>query len=92
MDNFDFMDLLEALREKGYELRLYPGERDEFHMQLTHWDWKTGRRFNAKYIANLNFIKAGSVKPNVVLGSIIQSLLFKLDHVMEEGRPDEQET
>lgn len=36
MGCFDFIGLLRILKEKGYELCLYPGERDEFHIHLTH--------------------------------------------------------
>lgn len=91
MDNFDFMYLLEVLREKGYELRLYPGKRDEFHVHLTHWDWETGKRLNVKYIINLNFVKACNVSPNVTLSDIIRSLLVKLDIAVEEGVSDDKE-
>ena len=91
MDNFDFMYLLEALREKGYELRLYPGDRDEFHVHLIHWDWENGKRLNVKYIINLNSIKAYDVSPNVTLSDIIRSLLVKLDLAVEEGVSDDKE-
>lgn len=92
MDNFDFIGLLRILREKGYELRLYPGERDEFHILLTHLDWDTWRRLDAKCIINLNFIKSCDVSPNVALSNIIESLLAKLDLMIEEGSPDDEET
>lgn len=39
---FDFAGLLRMLKCKGYELILYPGDRDEVHIQLTDRDWDTG--------------------------------------------------
>lgn len=48
MGYFDFIGLLRMLRAKGYELSLYPGERDTFHIQLTDWDRDTGHAFNVK--------------------------------------------
>ena len=79
MENFDFIGLLRLLQVKGYELRLYPGERDEFHIQLTHFDWETGRRFNVKEVVILSHIEQYMCGPNRVLCTIVLHLMEQLD-------------
>ena len=79
MDNFDFMDLLEVLRKKGYELRLYPGEGDEFHIQLTDWDRDTGCTFNVKALVSLSTIERYQCGPDYALCDIFLGLMEQLD-------------
>ena len=91
MGNFDFIGLLIILREKGYELRLYPGERDEIHIQLTHFDWETGRRFNVKEIISLNHIEQYRSGPDCALCDTFIRLMEQLDiHVQAFNRHTER--
>lgn len=79
MGYFDFVGLLRILREKGYELRLYPGERDEFHIQLTDWDRDTGCAFNINEIVSLSAIEQYKSGPNYALCDIFLRLIERLD-------------
>lgn len=79
MGYFDFIGLLRILRAKGYELRLYPGERDTFHIQLTDWDRDTGCAFNVKEIVSLSAIESYKSDPNYVLCNVFLGLMERLD-------------
>lgn len=79
MDCFDFMGLLRMLKEKGYELCLHPGERDEFHIRLIHWDWETGRRLNANEVVSLSAIEQYKSDPNYALCKVFLGLMERLD-------------
>lgn len=79
MGCFDFMGLLRILKEKGYELCLHPGERDEFHIQLTHWDWETYRRFNVKKIVSLDAIEQYQSGPDCALVNVFLGMMEQLD-------------
>ena len=100
MGNYDFIGLLRMLQEKGYELCLYPGDRDEFHIQLIHWNWETGRRLNVKEIVSLSAIEQYKGDPNYALCHIVLGLMERLDsraqgfkHYTESvGNQDDKET
>lgn len=79
MGCFDFMGLLRILKYKGYELILYPGDRDEVHIQLTDWDRDTGCAFNVKEIVSLKAIEQYKSDPNYALCNIVLSLMNRLD-------------
>lgn len=79
MGNFDFIGLLRILREKGYELCLYPGSRDEFHIQLTDWDRDTGCAFNVKALVSLSSIERYQCGPDYALCDIFLGLMEQLD-------------
>lgn len=79
MGCFDFTGLLRMLKYKGYELILYPGDRDEVHIQLTDWDRDTGCRFNVKEIVSLGAMEQYKSDPNYVLCNIVLSLMNRLD-------------
>ena len=76
---FDFAGLLRMLKGKGYELTLYPGDRDNIHIQLTDWDRDTGLAFNVKEIVSLSAIEQYKFDPNCALCDIILSLMNRLD-------------
>lgn len=76
---FDFAGLLRMLKCKGYELILYPGDRDEVHIQLTDRDWDTGRTFNVKEIVSLSAIEQYKSDPNYALCNIVLGLMERLD-------------
>lgn len=80
MGYFDFIGFLKILRDKKYELRLYPGERDEFHIRLTNWDWKTGRRFNAEEVVSLSSIEQCQNGPSYALCNVFLKLMEQLDN------------
>lgn len=79
MGCFDFMGLLRILKYKGYELTLYPGNRDEVHIQLTAWDHDTCRAFNVKEIVSLKAIEQYKSGPNYALCNIFLKLIDRLD-------------
>lgn len=76
---FDFAGLLRMLKCKGYELILYPGDRDEVRIQLTDRDWDTGRAFNVKEIVSLSAIEQYKSDPNYALCNIVLGLMERLD-------------
>ena len=76
---FDFAGLLRMLKGKGYELTLYPGDRDNIHIQLTDWDRDTGLAFNVKEIVSLSAIEQYKSGPNYALCDIFLSLMERLD-------------
>lgn len=76
---FDFAGLLRMLKCKGYELILYPGDRDKVHIQLTDWDRDTGRTFNVKEIVSLSAIEQYKSDPNYALCNIVLGLMERLD-------------
>ncbi len=76
---FDFAGLLRILKYKGYELILYPGDRDEVHIQLTDWDRDTGCAFNVKEIVSLSAIEQYKSDPNYAICNIVLSLMNRLD-------------
>ncbi len=76
---FDFIGLLRILKEKGYELTLYSGDRDEVHIKLTDWDRDTGCAFNVKQIVSLNSIERYRCGPNYALCNIFLKLMEQLD-------------
>ena len=76
---FDFAGLLRMLKCKGYELILYPGDRDEVHIQLTDRDWDTSRTFNVKEIVSLSAIEQYKSDPNYALCNIVLGLMERLD-------------
>lgn len=76
---FDFAGLLRMLKCKGYELILYPGDRDEVHIQLTDRDLDTGRTFNVKEIVSLSAIEQYKSDPNYALCNIVLGLMERLD-------------
>lgn len=76
---FDFAGLLRILKYKGYELILYPGNRDEVHIQLTDWDRDTGCAFNVKEIVSLSAIEQYKGDPNYALCNIVLGLMNRLD-------------
>lgn len=77
--HFDFMGLLRILKDKGYELTLYPGDRYNIHIQLTAWDHDTCRAFNAKELVSLKAIEQYKSNPNYVLSNIVLGLIEQLD-------------
>ena len=79
MGYFDFVGLLRMLKHKGYELDLYPCDRDEVHIQLTDWDRDTGCAFNVKEIVSLNAIEQYKSDPNYALCDIVIRLMKQLD-------------
>lgn len=79
MGYFDFMGLLRILKEKGYKLTLYSGDRDEIHIQLTDWDRDTGCAFNVKEIVSLSSIERYQCGPNYALCNIFLGLMERLD-------------
>lgn len=79
MIRFDFAGLLRILKDKGYELTLYPGDRDNIHIQLTDWDRDTGLSFSVKEIVLLSAIEQYKFDPNCALCDIILSLINRLD-------------
>lgn len=79
MIRFDFAGLLRILKDKGYELTLYPGDRDNIHIQLTDWDRDTGLAFNVKEIVSLSAIEQYKFDSNCALCDIILSLMNRLD-------------
>lgn len=76
---FDFVGLLKILKDKGYELTLYPGDRDNIHIQLTAWDHDTCRAFNVKEIVSLKAIEQYKSDPNYALCDIVIGLMNQLD-------------
>lgn len=76
---FDFAGLLRLLKCKGYELILYPGDRDKVHIQLTDWDRDTGCAFNVKEIVSLSAIEQYKSDPNYALCNIVLGLMERLD-------------
>lgn len=76
---FDFVGLLRMLKYKGYELILYPGDRDQVHIQLTDWDRDTGCAFNVKEIVSLSAIEQYKSDPNYALCNIVLGLMEQLD-------------
>lgn len=76
---FDFAGLLRMLKCKGYELILYPGDRDEVHIQLTDRDRDTGRAFNVKEIVSLSAIESYKSDPNYTLCQVFLGLIERLD-------------
>ena len=100
MGNFDFIGLLRILREKGYELRLYSGNRDEVHIQLVDCDRDTGCVFNVKEIVSLSSIEQYQCGPNYALCDIFLRLMEQLDgraqsftrHAERVGLPNDKET
>lgn len=96
---FDFVSLLRMLKHKGYELLLYPGDRDNVHIQLTAWDHDTCRAFNVKEIVSLKAIEQYKSEPNCALCDIVIGLMNQLDrrqpafkHYTENmGNPDDKE-
>lgn len=79
MGYFDFIGLLKILQKKGYELSIYPGKRDELHIQLTYFDWETERRFNVKEIISLNHIEQYRSGPYYALCDTFIRLMNELD-------------
>ena len=79
MGYFDFVGLIRILRDKGYELSLYFGERDDIHIQLTCRDLDTIRTFNVKKIVSLNAIEQYKNGPNYALCNIFLGLMEQLD-------------
>lgn len=79
MGYFDFMGLLKILKEKGYELTLYSGDRDEVHIKLTDWDRDTGCAFNVKEIVSLSHIERYKSGPNYALCDVFLGLMKRLD-------------
>lgn len=100
MGYFDFIGLLRILQKKGYELSLYPGNRDELHIQLTDWDRDTGYRFNVKEIVSLSAIEQYKGNPNYALCNIFLRLMEQLDsraqsftrHAERVELPNDKET
>lgn len=86
MDNFDFVGLLRMLQCKGYELCLYPGERDELHIKLTDWDRDTGYAFNVKEVVSLRAIEQYRTDPTYVLYNILSGLMKRLNSRTEGFR------
>lgn len=76
---FDFVGLLRMLKYKGYELILYPGGRDQIHIQLTDWDRDTGCALSVKEIVSLSAIEQYKSDPNYALCSIVLGLMEQLD-------------
>lgn len=76
---FDFAGLLIMLKCKGYELCLYPGDRDQVHIQLTDRNRDTDCGFSVKEIVSLNAIGQYKSDPNYALCNIILSLMNRLD-------------
>lgn len=97
---FDFAGLLRMLKCKGYELILYPGDRDEVHIQLTDRDWDTGCTFNVKEIVSLSSIERYKCGPNYALCNVFLGLMERLDsrtkgfkrYTESMGNPDDNET
>lgn len=83
VSNFCFMDFLKMLQNKGYELRLYPGERDKFHIQLTDWDRDTGCVFNVKEVVALSSIEQCRSGPDYALANVFLRLMERLDSQAE---------
>lgn len=79
MGYFDFIGLLRVLKNKGYELTLYPGDRDNVHIQLADWDRDTGCTFKAKDIISLSAIESYKSDPNYTLCNIVLGLMNRLD-------------
>lgn len=79
MGYFDFMGLLRILKGKGYELTLYPGDRDNIHIQLTDWDRDTGCAFKVKEMVSLKAIEQYKSDPNYILCNIFLGLMNRLD-------------
>lgn len=80
MGYFDFIGFLKILRDKKYELRLYPEKGDEFHIRLTNWDWKTGRRFNVEAVVSLSSMEKCQNGPSYALCNIFIELMERLDN------------
>lgn len=76
---FDFVGLLKILKYKGYELTLYPGEKDLVHIQLTDWDRDTGCALRVKEIVSLSAIEQYKSDPNYALCNIVLGLMSQLD-------------
>lgn len=97
---FDFMGLLRILKGKGYELSLYPGERDTFNIQLTDRDRDTGRAFNVKEVVSLSAIEQYKASPSYVLCKVFLGLMERLDsrtkgfkrYTESMGNPNDNET
>lgn len=79
MGYFDFIGLLRILKNKGYELTLYPGDRDNIHIQLTDRDRDTGRAFNVKEVVSLSAIEQYKASPSYVLCKVFLGLMERLD-------------
>lgn len=77
--HFDFVGLLKMLRDKGYELTLYPGGKDLIHIRLTDWDRDTGCALNVKEIVSLSAIEQYKSDPNYALCNIVLVLMSQLD-------------
>ena len=80
MGYFDFIGLLRILKNKGYELTLYPGDRDNIHIQLTDWDRDTGCAFKVKEIISLSAIESYKSNPNYTLCNVVLGLMNLLDN------------
>ena len=80
MGYFDFIGLLRILKNKGYELTLYPGDRDNIHIQLTNWDRDTGCAFKVKEIISLSAIESYKSNPNHTLCNVVLGLMNQLDN------------
>ena len=97
---FDFAGLLRLLKYKGYELNLYPGDKDNVHIQLKAWDHDACRAFGVSEIVSLKAIEQYKSDPNYALCDIIIRLMNQLDrrpaafkHYTESvGNPDGKET
>lgn len=76
---FDFVGLLRMLKHKGYELALYPDDRDNVHIQLTAWDHDACRAFNVKEIVSLKDIEQYKSDANYALCHIVLGLMEQLD-------------
>lgn len=100
MGCFDFMGLLRILKGKGYELSLYPGERDTFNIQLTDRDRDTGHAFNVKEVVSLSAIEQYKASPSYVLCKVFLGLIERLDsrtkgfkrYTGSMGNPNDNET
>lgn len=79
MGYFDFMGLLRILKNKGYELTLYPGDRDNVHIQLADWDRDTGCTFKVKDIISLSAIESYKSNPNYTLCNVVLGMMNRLD-------------
>ena len=79
MGCFDFAGLLRMLKDTGYELTLYPGDRDNIHIQLIDRDRDTGRAFNVKEVVSLSAIEQYKIDPNRTLCNIVLGLMERLD-------------
>lgn len=84
MGYFDFVGLMRILRDKGYELRLYFGERDDIHIQLTHHDSETARKHNVKEVVSLRSIEQCQNGPSYALCNIFIGLMERLDRQAQD--------